>query len=85
MGKRPEDDAEAAGVAPTEAAPSLGTETRPSLVSMIACPKCQVMTPVARFCTDCGEALAPRRFCSDCGVSLKPGAITCGACGTKVP
>jgi predicted amidophosphoribosyltransferase len=90
MGERRDDDADAVGVAPTVAAPlgagAGGKETagtKPSVLAMTECPKCHAATPVARFCTGCGESLAPRRFCSECGARMKPGAPFCEGCGAK--
>ena len=88
MGEGRDDDSDAVGVAPTVAAPT-GSEaaskegTKPSLLAMTECPKCHLSTPVARFCTGCGESLAPRRFCSECGARMNPGATFCAACGAK--
>jgi uncharacterized OB-fold protein len=84
MGDSRDDDADAVGLAPTVAAPPAHAGTKPSLLAMTKCPKCQVVTPVARFCTACGVALAARRFCSECGERLKPGAPFCDACGAEV-
>jgi hypothetical protein len=85
-GRKPGDDGEAAGIAPTVAAPakSAGLDgTQRSLLAMTVCPACHVSTPVARYCTDCGAAMAPRRFCTSCGAALKAGAPFCSTCGVK--
>jgi class 3 adenylate cyclase/tetratricopeptide (TPR) repeat protein len=47
-----------------------------------ACPGCSAEQPDgARFCADCGTALAAPA-CSECGAELLPGARFCSTCGT---
>jgi class 3 adenylate cyclase len=47
------------------------------------CPRCQTQNPEnARFCLNCGLALA--RHCSNCHTELIPGARFCMACGQPV-
>ena len=59
--------------------------TRPSALPMTECGTCKTLTPVARFCSECGAPLVKRRFCSECGGKLEAGAKFCDACGTRVP
>jgi hypothetical protein len=49
----------------------------------LACPRCRVHTPIARFCTECGLSLS--RFCSECGAELSPEAELCERCGRRAP
>jgi len=85
MAERRNDTAEPSdGEPPERAVPKVLGETLPSLQAMVPCPKCKVVTPIARYCTACGGSLAPRRFCSECGARLKPAAAACVECGAMV-
>jgi class 3 adenylate cyclase len=47
------------------------------------CPHCEADTPDgARFCIECGTALAPR--CTQCGADTLPRAKFCSECGTPL-
>lgn len=46
------------------------------------CPKCKAETAGAKFCPECGEALAPKDKCR-CGAKLEPRARFCPECGAK--
>ena len=61
--------AQASGAAPTQA-------------SMVTCPKCGAQTGPGKFCSNCGQALAPAAAkCSSCGTELSAGARFCPGCG----
>ena len=68
----------AAGVAPAQGAPPAAPSAG------VACPACHVENPAgAKFCQDCGTALAPRiAHCTNCGNELTPNAKFCPGCGT---
>lgn len=40
--------------------------------------------PGARFCSDCGTALAEARLCRACQAPLEPGSRFCTNCGNRV-
>jgi membrane protease subunit (stomatin/prohibitin family) len=49
------------------------------------CASCGTANPAgAKFCANCGTALAQARFCAECGAELVPGAKFCANCGTAV-
>jgi len=50
--------------------------------AMITCPHCGQLTPMGKFCTNCGRPLAIT--CPNCGMTLPPTAKFCPNCGTKV-
>lgn len=48
-----------------------------------ACPHCNArLTPGAKFCEGCGQALAQNTSCAHCHASMSPSAKFCAACGT---
>ncbi|TSD94276.1 SPFH domain-containing protein [Skermania sp. ID1734] len=53
--------------------------------SAVSCPNCgHNNTATAKFCQDCGTALAPKTMhCTNCGTELAAGAKFCGECGTR--
>lgn len=42
------------------------------------------LSPGARFCPNCGTAVAQPSACASCGTVLAPGAKFCASCGTPV-
>ena len=49
-----------------------------------ACPNCGAsITPGAKFCPECGQAITRERFCSECGNKIKADAKFCPECGAK--
>jgi Adenylate and Guanylate cyclase catalytic domain/Double zinc ribbon len=52
-------------------------------MNAVACPSCQtVAAPGAKFCSECGTALA--RSCPSCGNAVDAAAKFCSECGTAV-
>jgi membrane protease subunit (stomatin/prohibitin family) len=48
------------------------------------CASCQnPVPPGAKFCMNCGTAVASAPHCTNCGTELAPGARFCGNCGTQ--
>ena len=46
------------------------------------CPNCGAGVPEgAKFCSECGSAMATMRFCHNCGAQVPPEAKFCGNCG----
>lgn len=45
------------------------------------CPKCMAETHGAKFCPECGTALATTTTCSGCGASVPAGVKFCPECG----
>jgi membrane protease subunit (stomatin/prohibitin family) len=59
-----------------------GSAASPMQASMVTCPKCGAQTGGGKFCSNCGQALAPAAAkCSSCGTELSPGAKFCPGCG----
>jgi len=56
----------------------------------VACGSCGFQNPGGKFCSGCGQPLAPPQpagggFCANCGNQLAPGAKFCANCGTQSP
>jgi membrane protease subunit (stomatin/prohibitin family) len=65
-------------------APSPGGSA-PQGAGQVNCTSCGKLVAAGRFCSECGQALAPARsFCAQCGVQLTRGARFCSGCGAKV-
>ncbi len=49
----------------------------------VACANCNASNaPGARFCANCGNALAQSQYCAQCGAEMALGARFCANCGT---
>jgi len=70
-----------AAPAPVGGSPGAGGAT-------VSCAKCGTGNPPgAKFCSNCGNSLAPPKaaHCTQCGTQLGPNTRFCGNCGTAVP
>lgn len=57
-----------------------------SPAAQAVCADCQGANPAdARYCQQCGAALAGPRRCGDCGAELSPAARYCIGCGAPAP
>jgi membrane protease subunit (stomatin/prohibitin family) len=49
-----------------------------------SCPQCEApLERLAKFCPECGAAIAQKAHCTECGAELAPRAKFCASCGTK--
>lgn len=49
----------------------------------VRCPHCDARVQKAKFCAECGGALAAKAACGSCGAELAAGAKFCAECGAK--
>lgn len=50
----------------------------------LVCPQCKTETHGAKFCPNCGFALAVKSKCPKCSTEVSPGAKFCPECGQKI-
>ena len=57
----------------------------PAAVAAASCPDCgRPLREGAKFCDNCGAALALPAVCAECGAALRSGAKFCANCGQAV-
>lgn len=67
---------------PTPAAAPVTPAAAPTAGTCTGCG--QPLPAGAKFCPNCGTAVAVKKFCTNCGFELAAGAKFCPNCGTKV-
>ncbi len=64
--------------------PQTGPQPQEQAPAGAPCASCQnPVQPGAKFCMNCGTAVAAAPHCTNCGNELAPGARFCGNCGTQ--